>query len=128
MLRQVSEQYRNVRSNRARYPRLNYVIDYFWDLLSILSIVAGTRAFYYFTSWLHKTFPTASPEQLKSYWDLDLIRWIVTVFDAVAIVLIALIGIVTIIKVGRDLFVGLRSSRASISPGVSMPPGGSISP
>lgn len=83
----------------SKYPRFSFTLDFYRDLITIAFINVGLRLLHYFVSWTNKMLPLEStPEEIRSYLPVKILRLIVTVFDAVSFLSILVIAIFTVIK------------------------------
>jgi hypothetical protein len=84
-----------------RFPRLVFVLDFFFDLLCLATINLGLRLFLTFVSWMDHVLPAGNPSNLHSYLPVEHLRIIVTVVHSVSMLSIAISGICVLIKITR---------------------------
>ncbi len=87
------------RSQREKYPRFNFLFDFFKDIFSVLVVVAGLRIFRVCVLWLHEIIPVEeNPGEVESYFPLQFTKTLVTIFDIVALVSIITNAVFTLLK------------------------------
>ena len=83
----ILQLFQSWRDQKEKYPRFNFLFDFFKDIFSVLVVVAGLRAFHACVLWLHKTIPVEeNPGGVESYLPLQITKTLVTIFDIVALV------------------------------------------
>ncbi len=95
----ILQLFQSWRSQREKYPRFNFLFDFFKDIFSLLVVVAGLRVFHACVLWLHKTIPVKeNPGEVESYLPLQITKTLVTIFDIVALVSIITNAVFTLAK------------------------------
>jgi hypothetical protein len=92
-------------NNSERHPKIHFVLDFVQSLVLIGIVLLAVRAFQSLVGWAGTWIPGHEvPADLESYLPVVLTRWVVTVLDAVSMILIAIIGIGTVVKVCKEHF------------------------
>lgn len=90
-------------SNRSEHPRINFVVDFFQDLLTVALPVTGLRLYIAFEHWLDTALPGAA-----SYLPVDHVRVLTTILYAVSLLCITVSAGCTLWKVMIESVKGLR--------------------
>jgi len=90
-------------ANKQHFPKIHYLIEVVESVFLIAAVDISVRCFTWWLEVVETRFPRQSlPIELQSYIQLSVTRVLVTVMDSVAILLSAILGIVTIIRIGRE--------------------------
>ena len=106
----ILQLFQSWRGQREKYPRFNFLFDFFKDIFSVLVVVAGLRIFHTCVLWLHKTIPVEeNPGEVESYLPLQITKTLVTIFDIVALVSVIINAGFTLAKTVKKQWEGFNN-------------------
>ena len=95
---------------RPRYPKLRFLKEFIQHLGLIVAFDLAIRLFLVSIGFVHSHIPVDNlPKDLESYLSISVPRAFVTIMDSVAILLSAILGVVTLIRMGREYWRDIRS-------------------
>ncbi len=90
-------------SDPREHPRLAFVVEYVEGLAVIVTVYALTRIAYGVMLWIDRRLPTEAPNEVHWYFPISFSRALVTIIDAVALLFVAVISVVSIIRLVAQL-------------------------
>lgn len=85
------------------HPRLAFVIEYVEGLAVVVAVYALTRGAYAILLWVDRVFPTEAPKEVHWYLPISFSRTLVTIIDAVALLFVGVISVVSIVRLIAQL-------------------------
>lgn len=94
----------------ACHPYLAFLANFLASLALVTGIFVTLRTTLRFLMWFDYKFPVATnPGHLGSYLPIDLVKVIVTILDAVSILFLLLVSLVSVLRLGTTLWKSLTS-------------------
>jgi hypothetical protein len=98
-------------SNPRLHPRLAFVTEYVEGLATIVTVYALTRLAYGIMLWIDRVLPTHPPNEAHWYLPISFSRSLVTIVDTVALLFVAVISIVGVVRLIAQLAKGKASEK-----------------